>query len=158
MTKSSQITCTYIHCGSLPIKTVRLNAESSINQILQEIRHLCKQYLPDHFSLEFYDAECCYMVKLDESILESGSNPFRLNSSNSIENTPEVNQLVQLFVINDDNKKLKQSVPSVSGSYTKDAATPVGTNEFTTEQTSDMQSAEGNNLSFKRDKSCELFF
>lgn len=158
MAESRQIICTYIHSGSLSIETYRLNAESSIDQILQEIRRLFRQHLPDRFSFEFYGAECFRMIKLDESILESGSNPFLLNSSNSIQNMPGVNQLVQLFVINDDDKKLKQGVPSVSGSYTKDAATPVGINEFTTEQTSDMQSAEGNNLSFKRDKSCELFF
>jgi len=99
MTSSDQLIYTNINCGRCKRVTSNFSAQSSIDQIHEEVRSLCHPHLPNPYCLMFYSAEAKKFIKLNHNRLEDRSNPFRLNTSIDAQDIESVVHLVDLYVI-----------------------------------------------------------
>ncbi|CAF4148469.1 unnamed protein product [Rotaria sordida] len=121
MTSSNQILNTYINCGYYKRYTTSLNDRSNIGQIHEQIRHLFGSYLPNFYCLKFYDIESKKFVKLNQNVLDYGSNPFQLKSSIDDQNIENIADFVELYVIDTTDENSDHDTQSGVQCYENDS-------------------------------------
>ncbi|CAF1928303.1 unnamed protein product [Rotaria magnacalcarata] len=99
MATSQQTVDTYIICGPFMKQTSRLNVQSSIDQIHEEVRDMYGLHLPGYWCLNFYNKEFKNLSILNQNILDSRLNPYQLNSSINVQDVKDVFQCILLFVV-----------------------------------------------------------
>ena len=72
---------TTIHCGGHNLTTTTFDDQSSIDDIHEQVRLLCRSYIPNVYCLQFYHVRLMKFVALNQNYLLGRSNIFRLDSS-----------------------------------------------------------------------------
>ena len=79
MTSSSQTIFTYITCGNNKPCTEKLNDQSNMTQIHEEVRYLFGLHLPRLYCLIVYNPAIKKFITLNQNQLDYEFNPFKYN-------------------------------------------------------------------------------
>lgn len=98
MVESSEVCNTMFICGNVNGVTERFNVQTTINQVNDYVRQSFQNHLPDSYRIVYYDSRRMLMTDL-ENQFQNGSNPFQINSSDSVRSSTAMTECLRLYIV-----------------------------------------------------------